>query len=193
MDPTPVSLLERLRGCPDEASWRRLFDLYTLFIRRWLERQDIPPADVDDLAQEVCAVIARELAQFNHSGRPGAFRLWVRTIAMNRLRGYWRVKRTAPVPRDGQDLDGLEGPESPLSLLWDREHDQFLVRRLMELIAPEFAPTTWRAFHRQILDDVSAAQVAEELAISVNAALIAKSRVLRRLRQEGRGLIDVIG
>jgi RNA polymerase sigma-70 factor, ECF subfamily len=40
-----------------------------------------------------------------------------------------------------------------------------------------------------VLEERPAADVAESLGLSVNAVLIAKSRVLRRLRQEGRGLI----
>jgi hypothetical protein len=36
----------------------------------------------------------------------------------------------------------------------------------------------------------SPAQVAQELGLSLNAVLIAKSRVLRTLSQEARGLID---
>jgi RNA polymerase sigma-70 factor (ECF subfamily) len=190
MDSTPVSLLERLRTGPDEASWRRLFDLYTLFIRRWLESRGMPASDVDDLAQEVCAVVARELPEFHHSGRPGAFRLWVRTIALNRLRAYWRTRRTGQRWQDGQDLDRLADPDDQLSTLWDRDHDLFVVRRLMELIEPEFAPSTWQAFRRQAIDEQPAARVAVELGLSVNAVLIAKSRVLRRLRIEGRGLIE---
>jgi RNA polymerase sigma-70 factor, ECF subfamily len=193
MNSTPVSLLERLRRGPDEASWQRFFDLYTPFIRRWLDRQGMPRSDVDDVVQEVCMAIARDLGGFDHAGRPGAFRLWVRTIALNRLRGYWRARQGAHVPRDGHDLDGLADPDDQFSLLWDREHDLFLVGRLMEMIEPEFAPATWRAFRRQTIDGMSAAQVAEELGTSVNAALIAKSRVLRRLRREGEGLIDGVG
>jgi RNA polymerase sigma-70 factor (ECF subfamily) len=190
MHSTPLSLIERLRDVPDEASWRRLFELYTPFVRHWLERQGLPLSDVDDVVQEVCTAIARDIDRFDHSGRSGAFRLWVRTIALNRLRGYWRARQGAHIPVDGQDLDRLADPDSQLGQLWDREHDQFLVRRLMELIEPEFAPTTWRAFRRQVIDGLSAAQAARELGTSVNAALIAKSRVLRRLRQEGQGLIE---
>jgi RNA polymerase sigma-70 factor (ECF subfamily) len=190
MNPTPLSILERLRERPDEASWRRLFDLYTPFVRHWLGRQGIPGSDLDDLVQEVSAAIARDLPTFDHSGRPGAFRLWVRTIALNRLRGYWRARQNAHVHLDARDLDRLADPGSPMSQLWDLEHDQFLARRLLELIEPEFARTTWRAFRRQVIDGVPAAQAAEEVGVSVNAALVAKSRVLRRLRQEGQGLID---
>jgi RNA polymerase sigma factor (sigma-70 family) len=193
MNATPLSLLERLRRGPDEASWRRFFDLYRPFIERWLDRQGISHSDVDDIAQEVCTAIARDLAQFDHAGRPGSFRLWVRTIALNRLRGYWRARQNAHVPRDGHELDRLAEAEDPLTILWDREHDLFLLRRLMEMIETEFAPATWRAFRRQSIEGASAAVTAEELGLSVNAVLIAKSRVLRRLRQEGQGLIDVLG
>lgn len=193
MDSTPLSLLERLRRGPDQDSWRRFFDLYTPFIRHSLERQGMPSSDIDDVVQEVCAAIARDISGFDHAGRPGAFRLWVRTIALNRMRGYWRARRVAHTSRDGQDLDRLADPDDQLGLLWDREHDVFLVRRLMELIEPEFAPATWQAFRRQAIDEMSAAQTAEELGLSVNAVLIAKSRVLRRLRREGEGLIDGVG
>jgi RNA polymerase sigma-70 factor (ECF subfamily) len=51
-------------------------------------------------------------------------------------------------------------------------------------------PGTWRAFRRQVVDGAAAAAVATELGISVNAALLAKSRVLRRLRDEAGGLLD---
>jgi RNA polymerase sigma-70 factor, ECF subfamily len=62
--------------------------------------------------------------------------------------------------------------------------------KLMELIRPQFEAATWQAFRRVALDGVKASVVAEELGISVNAVLLAKSRVLSRLRQELRGLTD---
>jgi RNA polymerase sigma factor (sigma-70 family) len=197
MHETPLSLLERLRVASDEASWHRLFALYTPLIRRWLEQQGMSAADAEDVGQEVWAAIHRDLPRFDHSGRTGAFRLWVRTITLNRLRNHRRSRSNGPGPgptvgRD-RDLDQLEDPDSPLSRLWDREHDEFVARRLMELVEPEFASSTWRSFRRQVLDGLPAAAVAEELGTSVNAVLIAKSRVLRRLRQEGHGLIDGFG
>jgi len=190
MTATPLSLLERLRREPDDASWKRLFDLYTPLIRRLLEQQGMAPADAEDLGQEVWAAIHRDLPGFDHSGRTGAFRLWVRTIALNRLRGHWRSRSNGHGPAGAFDLDQLEDPDSPLSRHWDREHDEFVARRLMDLVEPEFAPTTWRAFRRQVLDGLSAADAARELGTTVNAVLIAKSRVLRRLREEGRGLVE---
>lgn len=190
MNETPLSLLDRLRRQPhDQASWRRLTMLYAPLIRRWLLQHDTPEADADDLAQEVLLVLHRDLGGFNHNGRTGAFRLWVRSITANRLRGYWRARRSGPLNGLDAHLAQLEDPDSALGRLWDGEHDQYIVRRLLELIEPEFAPSTWKSFHLQVLEERSAAEVAESLGLSVNAVLIAKSRVLRRLRREGQGLI----
>lgn len=191
MNETPMSLLERLRSQPgDQPSWARLEALYAPLVRRWLAQQQTPEADIDDLAQEVLLVMAQGLKDFDHNGRPGAFRVWVRSITVNRLRGYWRSRKAGPANGLSDRLAGLEDPDSELGRAWDREHDEYIARKLMEQIEPEFAPTTWRSFRLLVLDGWAPAKVAEETGLSMNAVLIAKSRVLRRLRQEGRGLID---
>src|SRR5262249_286804 len=87
-------------------------------------------------------------------------------------------------------LDELADPDSSLSRLWDQEHDQHVLRRLLELVEPEFTASTWQAFRRVALEGGRPADVAAELGLSVNAVLLAKSRVLRRLRQEAQGLVD---
>ncbi len=186
MPETSVSLLDRLRQRPDAESWRRLVDVYTPLIRGWLGRHDVPAHDADDLTQEVLAVLVRELPRFEHAGRKGAFRSWLRAVTVHRLRDYWRARQARP--EIDAALDRLADPHSDLSRLWDLEHDRHVARRLLALIEPQFEAATFRAFRRQVLDGERAADVAAELGVSVNAVLLAKSRVLRRLRQELRGL-----
>jgi RNA polymerase sigma-70 factor, ECF subfamily len=50
-------------------------------------------------------------------------------------------------------------------------------------------PTTWEAFQRFGVDGDPARRVAEELGLSENAVILAKSRVLKRLRQEAGDLL----
>jgi RNA polymerase sigma-70 factor (ECF subfamily) len=191
---TPISLLERLRLGADAASWERLVALYTPLIRGTLGRYGLQPSDVDDLAQEVLQTVHRELPHFHHDLRTGAFRRWLRTIVVNRLRPFWRTRRTQARAFGGVDLgtvlDRLEDPESDLSRLWDQEHDRHVARRLLELIEPEFEPATWRAFRLLVLEGQPTREVAQALGVTPNAVRIAKSRVLARLRQEAEGLID---
>lgn len=87
-------------------------------------------------------------------------------------------------------LRELEDPASDLSRRWDREHDEHVAGRLMELLEAEFEPTTWQAFRLLMLGGKSTAETAAELGISEGAARVAKSRVLRRFRQEVDGLLD---
>jgi RNA polymerase sigma-70 factor (ECF subfamily) len=191
---TSASLLQRLREQPDGDAWHRLVHLYTPLLRQWLGRYGLQPSDVDDLTQEVLAVVVRELPQFRHNERTGAFRRWLRTILVHRLRGFWRARQSRPVATGDSDLgrllEQLEDPASGLSRLWDQEHDRHVMARLLEQIEPEVTPTTWQAFRRVVLDGMDEEAVAAELGLSVNAVFIAKSRVLARLRRVARGLID---
>jgi hypothetical protein len=60
---------------------------------------------------------------------------------------------------------------------------------LLEVVKEECRPGVWQAFSRQVLDGEPAESVAAELHTTPNAVLIAKSRVLRLLRQRARGLV----
>ena len=59
-----------------------------------------------------------------------------------------------------------------------------LVRRVLEQVREHFSDQTWSAFWRTAVDAQPAVEVAEELSMSAVAVRVAKSRVLRRLREE---------
>jgi RNA polymerase sigma factor (sigma-70 family) len=183
---TSLSLLEQLRE-PGDEGWDRAVALYTSLLHAWFHSAGIQAADRDDLTQCVLEVLVRRMPEFEHNGGPGAFRAWLRSIAYNVLREFWRKRQTA---ESASVLDELSDPHSGLSQFWDREHDRHVLHNLLESVQPEFAEHTWLAFCRLALDGASAKEVAAELATTVNSVLISKSRVLARLRQEARGLAD---
>jgi DNA-directed RNA polymerase specialized sigma24 family protein len=63
-----------------------------------------------------------------------------------------------------------------------------LLRGLVELIQLDFEHRTLQAFWRVAADGCSAGEVAEELGMKVGAVHTAKSRVLKRLREEFKAL-----
>src|SRR5262245_12026751 len=188
MPETSVSLLERLRVCPDEGSWHRLVRLYTPWIGDWLRRHGLGPADAEDVVQDVMAVLVQELPNFHHDLRRGAFRRWLRSVTLNRLRVFWR--RRPPAGAAEASLAQLEDENSDLSRLWEREHDRHVVRRLLELLEGDFEPSTWQAFRLLMFEGRTTAETAAQLGLSPVAVRLAKSRVLRRFRQEIAGLLD---
>jgi RNA polymerase sigma-70 factor, ECF subfamily len=171
-----------------------MLDLYTPLIYRWLCRYSIQHDDAQDLAQEVLLAAVRTLPQFHHAGRVGSFRAWLRTTTANRVRAFLRSRQRRPVVGGGSEylgmLDQLEDSNSEISRQWEREHDEHVVRQLFKAVENEFEPSTWRAFWRVVKDGEKPMLIAAELQMSVNAVLLAKSRVLRRLRQEMQGLMD---
>jgi RNA polymerase sigma-70 factor, ECF subfamily len=193
MEATRQSLLLRAQA-GEEGAWRDLCELYRPLIAGWLRRQSVPDSDLDDLMQEIFLAVVRGLPSFCHSGRRGAFRSWLRTIAYNYSCDYWKspARRIAGAGDDTATaaLGLLEDPDSPLNRYWDEEHDRYLLRCLLELVELEFEPTTVRAFRRVAFEEVSGSDAALELGISVAAVYAARSRVLRRLRQLAEGLLD---
>jgi RNA polymerase sigma-70 factor (ECF subfamily) len=183
---TSASLLEQARG-RSSAAWERLVALYGPLLDAWLTAAGLQAADRQDLAQRVLAVLVQQLPTFEHNGRPGAFRAWLRGVTVNLLREHWRARPTAA---SESVLAQLADPEGGLSRIWNEQHDRHVLHGLMESVRGEFTEPTWRAFRRVALEGVPPREVAAELGLSVNAVLIAKSRVLARLREEASGLVD---
>jgi len=150
MSQTPVSLLERLRSQPEPKDWHWFLQLYRPLIRGWLHRHRLQEVDVEDLGQDVLAVVVQELPHFRHDGRAGAFRSWLRQVTVNRLRTWWRSRCRHPQGSGDSDflhmLDQLEDTSSALSRRWDQEHDHHLVRQLLRLVQGDFEPVSWQAF-----------------------------------------------
>lgn len=194
MDVTSKSLLERVRSTEDDTSWTRLVRLYSPLIAKWLRTYSAPQQDIDDLVQEVLAVVIKDIPRFSHAGNVGSFRSWLRTIVANRMRSFWRAGRCRPIATGNDDMlkviEQIEDAESDLTRQWNEQHDRHILTTLLELMESEFQPVTVQAFRKVTLDGESADSVAKELGITVAAVYIAKSRVLRRLRDEASGLID---
>lgn len=195
MSKTSISLLEQMRERPDDQAWQRLVELYTPFLHDWLcRRHALQEQDAGDVIQETFLIVMRRLPQFRHNGRPGAFHQWLRKITAHCLLAFWKARGRFPaVARDRQLLDALKDKDSGLGRLWDEEHRQYLARRALERITPEFEPATLAAFRRVVMEETKPVQVAAELGISRNAVDLAVLRVRRRLRQlyeEMHGLFD---
>jgi RNA polymerase sigma-70 factor (ECF subfamily) len=192
---TSASLLGRIANAPTDADWRRLDELYRPLLRGWVARVGVGASDVDDLVQDVLLVVVRKIGGFERRGK-GAFRAWLRTILANKMGDYFSKQKHLPTATGDSDflrrLDELQSPESALSRLWDREHDEQVFAEAIKRVQGQgdFTPVTWEAFRRHVTKGEPAVEVAKALDLSLNSVLLAKSRVLKRLRQELAGLVE---
>jgi RNA polymerase sigma-70 factor (ECF subfamily) len=184
---TPVSLLERLRSPGDEATWERFVRLYTPLIFAWARQAGLQAADAADLVQEVLTTLVLKLPHFTYQ-KNHSFRAWLRTVTRNKWRDRCRRLAARPVEAGDAMLDDVPAQEG--DSLGEIEYRRHLVARALEVMQAEFEPTTWKAFWELVVNGRSGIEVARELGLSDNAVYLAKGRVLRRLRQELKGLLD---
>lgn len=190
---TRISLLLRVNSGSEDA-WSELVDLYQPLVARWLRRYNLGADDADDVSQDVMTVLIRQLDQFQHNGRIGAFRSWLRQVTAHRATEFIRRSQRRPASVGGtsfQDmLAQLQDPASEVSRLFDREHDLHLIAKLLVKVSSEFRPETMNLFRMHVRLGRDANDIAQELGVTPHAVYMAKSRILRRLRQLAPGLIE---
>lgn len=184
---TPASLLERLRNPDESNSWPRFVELYSPLLLYWAKTAGLQEADAADLVQDVFTVLVRKLPEFDYDSSR-SFRNWLRTITLNKWRERLRKQAGSPAANDA-GLDEVPAPPES-EPFWETEYRQLLTRRLLEIIASEFQPTTWKACWETVVEGRSAADVGKELKLSAGAVRAAKFRVLCRLRTELKGLAE---
>jgi RNA polymerase sigma-70 factor (ECF subfamily) len=191
---TSLSLLQRIRA-GDADGWRRVVELYTPLAYHWCRRWGVEGADADDILQEVFHAAAQGLTGFRREREGDTFRGWLRGITYHKVQSFWRSRSRQPDPHGGSDAlqrlhelpdrtpDGTDDPDEAGQV-------SALFHRALALVKGEFEPKSWQAFWRVTVDGQSSADVAAELGMTANAVRMAKSRVLRRLREEVGELVE---
>jgi RNA polymerase sigma-70 factor (ECF subfamily) len=185
---TQPSLLERVRQPDDGPAWERFVELYTPLLLEWARRLGAGPSDAEDLLQDVFALLVRKLPSFKYDPRQ-SFRAWLRTVLRNRWATLRRIP-SAVLPAAGSAQVPEPVAADGLAEWENEEYRRQLVSRALRLLQRDFQPVTWQAFWDFVVCERPAAEVAAALSISVDSVYTAKSRVLRRLREELKGLLD---
>jgi len=188
MTKTPASLLERLRDSFDADAWTRFVALYTPLIYSWGRRVGLQDQDAADLVQDVFATLIHVLPTFIYDQHK-SFRRWLRSVTLNQwhnTRKQWNEK----LPRaPGDAVDRLAVPDD-VEAFWEVEYQQHLVSQALAIMRADFQERTWKACWEVVVTGKSAAEVAAALGLTVGAVYAAKFRVLNRLRQELRGMLE---
>ena len=184
---TSPSLLKRVMT-DDAAAWDRLVGLYAPLVYHWCRRADLPEQEIADVFQDVFQAVATHIADFRRDGANDTFRGWLRVITRNKVRDHFR--------KLGREPGGAGGTEAQLLFARlpddcpvgddpdDGMMDRGLFNRALDQIRGEFEERTWHAFWLTAVEDHPAGEVALELGMTAGAVRVAKSRVLRRLREE---------
>jgi RNA polymerase sigma-70 factor, ECF subfamily len=191
---TSKTLLQRLLANDGDA-WRVMVQLYTPLVSHWATRGGVRGADVEDVTQEVLQAASTHMQNFRRD-RPGdSFRAWLRGITRNMVLQHFR--RSGRHPRASGGTDALVQLHAIEDAAGNDDEDEDpaeeldgLRRRALELVRGEFEECTWRAFWMTVVESRAPADIAAEMGVSPTAIRMAKSRVLRRLKETFGDLIQ---
>ncbi len=190
---TRASLLSRARE-RDSRAWRELVDLYGPLIAHWCRRGGLDHHAAADCVQQTFTAVLRSLDGYQARKSSGSFRGWLWTIASNKIRDHWRsshreangaggstaLQALQQVPVEEPSVEVFLSASEPV----DAEQLNSLMSRAMQQIRGEFAPRTWDIFHRAVVDQIPTGMVAQEFSVTSAAVRQARSRILRRLREQ---------
>ena len=190
MTSTSVTLLERVRNPRDGRAWREFFRLYFPVLKKYARRRGLAASEADDIAQDCMESLAEHMPGFCYSPGRGRFKSYLRTMVDNRIanrrrRKHMRQARTGEL----EALPAGEAARQAWDEVWLREHLAYSIARLESRCSND----TVNAFRLYALQDWPVEKVCAALGLSANQVYLAKSRMIRRLRQELAALVgDVL-
>ena len=190
MPPSPpetrASLILRLRDQADVVAWEEFIEIYSPVVFRIAVRHGLQPADADDLVQEVSISVARSVGKWLEREDRGSFRAWLFVIARNCAIDFIRRRmRRGPVDGiadPGNALDRLAA-EDEISSEFGIEYRREVFRWASEHVRQSVSESSWEAFWRTSVEERPIREVAEEIGQSVGSIYIARSRVMKRLKE----------
>ncbi len=183
---TRLSLLFRLSDPTDQAAWEEFVRLYHPVIYRTARYRGLQDADALDVAQQVLVSVGKSLAKRPHDPSRARFRTWLDTVTRNAAINAIRSRPTAQGSGDAalqRTLEQLADRSDEAEVL-EREYQKERFRAAARRIEREFAPDTWQAFWLSTVEEQPIEQVAEQLGKQTGSIYAARSRIMKRLREE---------
>jgi RNA polymerase sigma-70 factor, ECF subfamily len=190
---TSTGLLQRaiLR---EADAWNKLVGLYGPLVYWWCRRWGLQPGDAENVGQEVFVRVFEGLPAFRGATGSGSFRGWILQIAHHCVVDHVRDQDPANQPTGGSDaqdvLHRIPAPETQEKQQLT-EDQGLLLKQALALLQGEFSPRDVDAFSQLVLFGRKPVEVAAELKIKTGAVYAIKSRIIQRLKEEFRGLIDL--
>jgi RNA polymerase sigma factor (sigma-70 family) len=184
---TRKSLLVRMKSPHDEEAWSQFVTIYRPVVYRLARKRGLQDADAEDLAQRVVMAVRRAIENWDDDPSKGRFRSWLARIAQNAIINAL-TRRRPDAPAGGTTaLELLEKqPEPDHRTLENLQHEcrRSLFRWAAQRIRPEFHEATWDAFWLTTVDGMRVEEAGRALGKTVGTIYAARSRVMRRLKDE---------
>ncbi len=185
---TRSSLLERVRDFDDASGWEEFDRLYRPLLMKYARKRGLKQDDAEEIVQQCLEVIVTRIRDFQ---RRKSFRGWLRRIAENKIKHHLDRKHALQRPSVQAAL-GTANRELTPAELWERQWNRTHLLYCIASLRNDFAAHTLQAFELYVLQDMPVDKVSEALGMSRNQVYVAKSRVMRRIRDRFADMLEAL-
>ncbi|TWU56969.1 ECF RNA polymerase sigma factor SigE [Rubripirellula tenax] len=181
-DETSPTLLGRLAAGPSDDAWNEFVEQYAPAVHAWAWQSGLQESDAADVTQEVLMKLLEKMQTFRYDRSVGSFRGWLKTVTVNAAKDLGR--RISRLPDGPAGLSSVGDPKSwdDLSRRIDEEYQRQLVRQAEQLVRTRVNEQQWMVYELLVQQECSASDVAKQLEMKLADVYVAKSRLLKRLR-----------
>ena len=192
---TRATLIGRVGQDPNDASaWAEFVNLYGRRIVAWCSAWGLQDADARDVTQNVLVYLAVHLRDFRYDP-DRSFRAWLKKVTRHAWQDFLRAReRDCQGSGDSGIMDQLDNvaARDDLTERLAEAFDQELYWEAVARVRVRVEPRTWEAFRLLAEENWSGADAAQRLGMKVATVYVARSKVMRMLREEvtkleGRG------
>lgn len=190
---TRISMLQRLNDRTDQRAWDQFINRYRPVIFRVAQRMGLSFADADEATQEVLVQLLRVVSQWSAERPNATFRGWLYRVARHVIIKYRRTQeqyRATDVNEWGQEQMEQTVSSANPGQEFDREFRQQTFLAIAGRIRPLFSESNWQAFWKTYVESEDIAVVARVLQLRVSDVYVARSRILRRFREEAEKFLE---
>ncbi len=191
--PTRRSLLTRLKNWDDQEGWREVFQTYWKLIYSVAIKSGLTESEAEDVVQETVVTVAKTMEGYRYEPEKCRFKTWLMRITRMRIVDQFR-KRGPEFAAGG----GREGPATRtptegripdtttpfVETLWDEEWQKNLIDTAMDRVKRRVKPVHYQVFYLSAVKELSPAQVAKTLGVSVAQVYLVKHRVAALVKRE---------
>ena len=184
---TRSSLIAQIGSPEDREAWDQFVVIYRPVIYRMARRRGMQDADAQDLVQTVLMRVAGAIQSWEKSDPETKFRHWLRRVARNAIAtAFSRQPKDAGV--GGSEMLEWLGEQSATAADIEREFSKEAMRekylRAASVVKSDVDSDTWRAFELTVVNGQACDEVADLLGKSLGVIYAARSRIMRRLREQ---------
>lgn len=184
---TRSTLIAQVRSRENREAWTQFVTLYRPAIYRMARKRGMQEADAQDLVQAVLMRVLGAIDRWEKTESNIRFRHWLSRVSKNAI--LTALASSSKVPEvGGTDIQERLNLEPN----FDSEIEQDYVLELMRekyhraaaIVRTDVDAETWRAFELSVVEGSSCSDVARLLGKPIGTVYAARSRVMRRLRDQ---------